>query len=131
MLRTTCFVNAFAAAGFAAMRESFRSNASWESVDGAVSRWLIIVAQQRKHLVQIHFLLARRLRFRASCDLAQDPFASFQSRIAAMLLLLMRLLEKQDPNSDSAGYNHRTHNVGQEVGKSIPNGSGMEEIWVA
>lgn len=48
-----------------------------------------------------------------------------------MLLLLMRLLEKQDTNPDSAGYNYRTHNVGQEVGESIPNGSGLENIWIA
>jgi len=48
-----------------------------------------------------------------------------------MFLLLVCFLEKQDPNPDSTSYNHRTYEVGQEIGESFPDGPRVEQIWVA
>lgn len=64
-------------------------------------------------------------------EMAEEPFASLEARVATMLLLSVRLFEEEDADDHSARHDHRTHKIGEQVRAPGPDGIGGKDRWPA
>lgn len=64
------------------------------------------------------------------CNLTKNPFASFQSSINSIFLLLVCLLEEENADYDPARDNDSAHKVRQEIRIFLPNGTRLEQVGI-